>query len=91
MNTPERKPPFRQPNLSGRNIVGSTSTQGETTRGASLGILVKDIHHPEVVVHHAGWQDMIPPSGYQNSREMHLRTLRSTCSSVKRSGKQSRS
>jgi hypothetical protein len=55
MNTQKRKPPFRQPNLSGRNIVGSTSTQGETTGGASLGILVKDIHHPEVVVHHVGW------------------------------------
>ena len=30
--------------------------------------LVKDIHHIEIVVHHLGWKDMIPPSGYQNSR-----------------------
>jgi hypothetical protein len=26
-NTPERTPPFRQPNFSGRNTTGSTSTQ----------------------------------------------------------------
>jgi hypothetical protein len=36
-NTPERTPPFRQPNFSARNDVGSTSIQGETTRGGSSG------------------------------------------------------
>jgi hypothetical protein len=34
-NTPERTPSFRQPNFSRINVAGSTSTQGETTGGAS--------------------------------------------------------
>jgi hypothetical protein len=34
-NTPRRKPLFRQPNFGRRKIVGSTSTKGTTTRGAS--------------------------------------------------------
>jgi hypothetical protein len=33
--------------------------------------VVKYLHHAEVVVQHSGWQDMIPPSGYQNSKEKH--------------------
>jgi hypothetical protein len=36
-NTLERTPAFRQPNFSGRNIVGNTSKQGVETRGASSG------------------------------------------------------
>jgi hypothetical protein len=36
-NTLERTPPFRQSNFSGRNTVGSTSTWGATTEGASSG------------------------------------------------------
>jgi hypothetical protein len=36
-NTPERTPPFRQPNFSGRKTTRSTSKQGETTGGASSG------------------------------------------------------
>jgi hypothetical protein len=34
-NTPKRTPLFRQPNFRASPIVGSTSTQRETTRGAS--------------------------------------------------------
>jgi hypothetical protein len=34
-NTPEITPPFRQPNFSGRKIVGSTSNKGVETGGAS--------------------------------------------------------
>jgi hypothetical protein len=36
-STPERTPPFRQPNFSGRKTSGSTSKQGATTGGASSG------------------------------------------------------
>jgi hypothetical protein len=36
-NTLKRIPPFRQLHFGGRKIEGSTSTQGTTTRGASLG------------------------------------------------------
>jgi hypothetical protein len=36
-NTPKRTPPFRQPYFERRKIVGSTSTQGTTTGGASSG------------------------------------------------------
>jgi hypothetical protein len=36
-NTPERTPPFRQLNFSGRKTTGSTSNQGATTGGASSG------------------------------------------------------
>jgi hypothetical protein len=36
--------------------------------------LVNYLHRMEVVVQHSGWQDMIPPSGYQNSKERHRRT-----------------
>jgi hypothetical protein len=36
-NTPERTPPFRKPNFSGRKTTGNTSKQGETTGGASSG------------------------------------------------------
>jgi hypothetical protein len=36
-NTPRRTPPFRQPNFGRRKIVGSKSTQGKTTGGASSG------------------------------------------------------
>jgi hypothetical protein len=36
-NIPERAPPFRQLNFSGRNAAGSTCTLGETTGGASSG------------------------------------------------------
>jgi hypothetical protein len=50
------------------------------------GELVKDLHHAKVVVQHSGWHDMIPPSGYHNLKERRRRTLRNTCSSVKRSG-----
>jgi hypothetical protein len=37
-NTPKRTPPFRQPKFGGSPTVGSTSTQGEITGGASSGI-----------------------------------------------------
>jgi hypothetical protein len=36
-NTPKRTPPFRQPKFGGISIARSTSTLGETTRGASSG------------------------------------------------------
>jgi hypothetical protein len=36
-NTPKRTPPFRKPRFSGSPKEGSTSIQGATTRGASLG------------------------------------------------------
>jgi hypothetical protein len=36
-STPERTPPFRQPNFSGRKTTGSTSKQRATTGGASSG------------------------------------------------------
>jgi hypothetical protein len=36
-NTEIRTPPFIQPNFSGRKTTGSTSCQGTTTRGLSLG------------------------------------------------------
>jgi hypothetical protein len=36
-NTPKRTPPFRQPKFGGSLTAGSTSTQGETTGGASSG------------------------------------------------------
>jgi hypothetical protein len=36
-NTPRKTPPFRQPNFKRGKIAGSTSTQGTTTGGASLG------------------------------------------------------
>jgi hypothetical protein len=36
-NTPRRTLPFRQPNFGRRNMVGSTSTQGKKTGGASSG------------------------------------------------------
>jgi hypothetical protein len=36
-NTPIRTPPFRQLNFRGRKTTGSTSSQGETTGGASSG------------------------------------------------------
>jgi hypothetical protein len=36
-STPERTPPFRQPNFSGRKTTGNTSKQGATTGGASSG------------------------------------------------------
>ena len=36
-NTPERTPPFRQPNFSGRKTTGSTSKQGPATGEASSG------------------------------------------------------
>jgi hypothetical protein len=66
-NTPERTPPFRQPNFSGRKTTGSTSKQGETTGGASSGSSSQVSTHTEVVVHHSSrWQDMIPPLGYHN-------------------------
>jgi hypothetical protein len=38
-NTPKITPPFRQPNFEGSLTVGSTSTQRETTGGASSGNL----------------------------------------------------
>jgi len=38
-NTLEITPPFWQPNFSGRNATGSTSTQGSKTGGAILGII----------------------------------------------------
>jgi hypothetical protein len=38
-NTPNRTPLFRQPKFRGSLTAGSTSTQGETTGGASLGNL----------------------------------------------------
>jgi hypothetical protein len=53
--------------------------------------LVKYIHHAEVVVHHSRWRDMIPPSGYQNSKEKHRRTRRSTYLSVRRPGNPNKS
>jgi hypothetical protein len=34
-NTPIRTSPFRQPNFGRRKTIGSTSTQGTTTGGAS--------------------------------------------------------
>jgi hypothetical protein len=49
--------------------------------------LFKDLHRVKVVVQHSIWQHMIPPSSYHNLRERHRRTLRSTCSYVKISGK----
>jgi hypothetical protein len=36
-NTPKRTPPFRQPKFGGSSTTRSTSTLGETTRGASSG------------------------------------------------------
>jgi hypothetical protein len=36
-NTPERTPPFRQPNFSGRKTTGSAPNQGAMTGGASSG------------------------------------------------------
>jgi hypothetical protein len=36
-NTPKRTPSFRQPKFGGSPTAGSTSTQGETTRGSSSG------------------------------------------------------
>jgi hypothetical protein len=53
-------------------------------------VVVKYLHCAEVVVHHRSkWQDMIPPSGYPNSRERHQRILKSTCLSVRRFEKRS--
>jgi hypothetical protein len=34
-NTPEITPPFRQPNFSGRNKIGSAPNQGSMTGGAN--------------------------------------------------------
>jgi hypothetical protein len=36
-NTPRRTPPFRQPNFRRRKTIGSTSTQGTTTKEANSG------------------------------------------------------
>jgi hypothetical protein len=69
-NTPKRTPPFRQPKFGGSPTVGSTSTQGETTGGASSEELVKYLHRvEEVVVQYSEWKDMILPSDYQNFEE----------------------
>jgi hypothetical protein len=37
INTPKRTPPFRQLQFGGSPTIGSTSTQGTTTRGSSSG------------------------------------------------------
>jgi hypothetical protein len=52
-------------------------------------VVVKYLHHTKVLVHHnSTWQDMIPPSGYQNLGEKHQRIPKRTYSSMRRSGKQ---
>jgi hypothetical protein len=53
--------------------------------------LVKYLHRAEVVVQHSEWQDMILPSGYQNSKEKHQRTHKNICSYVRRFGMKNRS
>jgi hypothetical protein len=40
-NTPRRTPPFRQLNFGRRKTTRSTSTQGTTTGGSSLGIIIQ--------------------------------------------------
>jgi hypothetical protein len=40
-NTPRRMPPYRKPNFGRRKTIGSTSTQGTTTGGASSGSIIQ--------------------------------------------------
>jgi hypothetical protein len=54
-------------------------------------VAVKCLHCAKVVIHHRSrWQDMIPPLGYKNLGERHLRTLKIICSSTRRYGKKNR-
>jgi hypothetical protein len=85
-NTPRKTPPFRQPNFGRRQHevhLNKEKKLGEPVKEE----LVKYLHHVEAVVQNSGWQDMIPPLGYQNSKDRHRRTQRSTCLSVKIFGK----
>jgi hypothetical protein len=69
--------------LYNRILVEETQQEVHLHKEKQLGesvheALVKDLHCAEVVVQHSRWKDMIPPSGYKNSRERRWRTLRST-------------
>jgi hypothetical protein len=91
-STPERTPTSRQPNFSGRRMTGQGSSQGASTGGASSGS-ISQISTPRggsssTQFKMAGHDPTIrlPEFG-----ERHQRTLKSIYSSVRRSGKQSRS
>jgi hypothetical protein len=90
-NTPERTPPFRQPNFSGRNAAGSTSTQGATTGGAILGSISQGYtprRGSSSSFRMAGHDPTIRLPEFKGEAS---RTLRRTCSSMKRYGKKRRS
>jgi hypothetical protein len=90
-NTPKRTPPFRQPNFGRRKTTGSTSTQGTTTGGASSGS-ISQVSTPcrgsSSTFRMAGHDPTIRLPEFKGEAS---EDPRSTCLSVKRSGKKNRS
>jgi hypothetical protein len=74
-NTPKRTPPFRQPQFGGSPTAQEVHLHKEQQLEEPVqATLVKYLHHTEeVVVQYSEWQDMIPPSDYQNFRRSNRR------------------